>query len=308
MPVGEVAPSVLNTGGAIAELIARSAGGNRLVLSLPDALYFSGLETRLPNEGYAWDGLRRGSDPKHPRLLMQFTLSGKGYYRGVDDSAIPLPRRWGFFAILPSAHHYFLPPEAPDNWVFFWLIVGHPYIVTRLTTRISESGPVWDFTESAESEAVLNTAARLALLGETVRDPIDAEAVLFEFLIIMERAVRAKRHGGAAQTAERETLLAETRRFVENHLGTPLGVPDLARARNMERSRFSHYFHDITGETPARFMTRVRLESAARRLAETDETLDTIAHDTGFADANHLCKVFRRHYHLSPGAYRRQLR
>ncbi|RYG86719.1 MAG: AraC family transcriptional regulator, partial [Alphaproteobacteria bacterium] len=106
----------------------------------------------------------------------------------------------------------------------------------------------------------------------------------------------------------REQLLAETRRYVENHLTAPIGVPDLAKAKNMERSRYSHYFRAVTGETPARFMTQVRLEAAARRLAETDATLDTIAAETGFADANHLCKVFRRHYHLSPGIYRKQLR
>ncbi len=55
-------------------------------------------------------------------------------------------------------------------------------------------------------------------------------------------------------------------------------------------------------------MTQVRLEAAARHLAESDDTLDTIAAQTGVADANHLCKVFRRHYHLSPGTYRKQLR
>jgi transcriptional regulator GlxA family with amidase domain len=55
-------------------------------------------------------------------------------------------------------------------------------------------------------------------------------------------------------------------------------------------------------------MVRVRLEEAARRLAQSGDTLSAVAAATGFADANHLCKVFRRHYGLSPGAYRGQLR
>jgi transcriptional regulator GlxA family with amidase domain len=45
-----------------------------------------------------------------------------------------------------------------------------------------------------------------------------------------------------------------------------------------------------------------------RLLAGTDEKLETIARQTGFADANHLCKVFRRHLQVSPGEYRKQMR
>jgi transcriptional regulator GlxA family with amidase domain len=55
-------------------------------------------------------------------------------------------------------------------------------------------------------------------------------------------------------------------------------------------------------------MAQVRLEEVARQLVQTDATLATVASETGFADANHLCKAFRRHYHLSPGTFRKQMR
>lgn len=73
-------------------------------------------------------------------------------------------------------------------------------------------------------------------------------------------------------------------------------------------THFSHYFRAVTGLPPARFVTQIRLEEVTRCLLETNHTLETIAAATGFADAKHLCKVFRRHYHLSPGAFRRQMR
>lgn len=293
---------------AVRELHCRLSAGNRLVSSPPDAYFSAGLETRQPGDNYFWDGLKRGYDPKHPILLVQVTLAGRGYWTGADDTAIALPEGWGFFAVLPSTHRYFLPPDAAENWGFFWVMIRHPYVITRLVARLSETGTVWNFAAEEHTIAVREAAARLALLGESVRDPFDAEAALFDFLLSVERAARAKRHGGAETAAARDQLLAETRRFVENHLAAPIGVPDLAKSKNMERSRYSHYFRSVTGETPARFMTQVRLEAAARHLAETDATLDAIATQTGFADANHLCKVFRRHYHLSPGAYRKQLR
>ena len=291
-------------------LAERNARGERLPPSPPDSLYYAGLETRRPGEGYDFDGMRRGDDPKHPRLLVQITLSGEGNYAGSDRVTVPVGAGAGFFAVLPSVHRYHLPASAPANWSFFYLLLRHPYIVTRLATRLLETGAVWDFGQNADAPtlAVREGAARLATLSETVRDPLDAEAELFAFLLLVERAARAKRHGGAETAVVRDQLLAETRRFVENHLTAPIGVPDLARAKNMERSRYSHYFRSVTGETPAKFMTQVRLEVAARKLAETDAPLESIAVATGFADANHLCKVFRRLYHVSPGAYRKQLR
>jgi transcriptional regulator GlxA family with amidase domain len=51
----------------------------------------------------------------------------------------------------------------------------------------------------------------------------------------------------------------------------------------------------------------VRLQEVSRRLVHSKEKLEAIARATGFADANHLCKVFRRHRHLSPGEFRRQM-
>ena len=281
--------------------------GDAVLLSLPDAPYFAGIETRGVHEQYDWNGMRRGGDPKHPTLLLQITLSGAGRYIGADGGAVALGADTGFFAVLPSTHRYLLPPDAGEAWHFFWVIVRHPYIVARIAARLLETGTVWHFSDDAEFLAVREAAAFLVCRADT-RDPLDAEAALFTLLFAVERAARRKRHGDAASVAARETLLAESRRFVQNHLAAPLGVPDLARARNMERSRFSHYFHAVTGETPARFIARVRLEAAAQELAQTDAPLADIAARTGFADANHLCRVFRRHYHISPGAYRKQLR
>lgn len=292
----------------ISVLRERLAANARVASLPPDAHLQAGLELRRPDEGYCWDGLKRGGDPKRPSLLLQITLTGTGCWVGPDGSAVALPEGRGFFAVLPSTHRYLLPATATEEWGFFWLIIRHPYVITRLAARLAETGAVWDFGHDALAGAVRGAAARLALIGETAHDRFDEEAALFDLLLCVERAARARRHGGAETAAARERLLEETRGYVENRLASPIGVPDLARARGMERSRYSHHFRAVTGTTPGRFMTQVRLESASRRLAETDATLDVIAAETGFADANHLCKVFRRHYHVSPGAYRKQIR
>jgi AraC-like DNA-binding protein len=106
----------------------------------------------------------------------------------------------------------------------------------------------------------------------------------------------------------RDTLLNETRAYVLKRITSPIGIEELAAQRKMSRTHFTHFFRDKTGIPPAQFVTEVRLREAEQRLTRTDEKLSTIARACGFADANHLCKVFRRHYHISPGQFRRQNR
>jgi len=87
-----------------------------------------------------------------------------------------------------------------------------------------------------------------------------------------------------------------------------VAVTDLAQLSGMSRSHFSHSFRAATGMAPAQFIRQIRLEEATRRLLHTEQPIEAIARATGFANANHFCKVFRQRFHLSPGAFRRQMR
>jgi transcriptional regulator GlxA family with amidase domain len=88
----------------------------------------------------------------------------------------------------------------------------------------------------------------------------------------------------------------------------PLAVKELAAHFHMSRSAFSHHFTAVTGTTPAACMLELRLQEATQLLLHTRQNLATIASATGFADANHLCKVFRRWRHMSPGMLRQYLK
>jgi AraC-like DNA-binding protein len=261
-----------------------------------------GFETRVPAHGYRWDGLRRGGDPRHPFLVFQYTLAGHGVYESPSAVHRVTPGM-AFAAIIPSQHVYYLPPDSA-HWTFFWVILRHPYIVKRIKQCQQTCNAT---VMSIASDSVLITKALRLFQGvceDSFRDELDAEQSQFELLIEYERLARHQTY----PQERRQQLLEETRTFVLKHLSHPLTVEQLAQRRQMSRSHFGHYFHATTGLSPARFITETRLQEVSHRLAHTADTLKRIASETGFADANHLCKVFRRFYHLSPGAYRRQMR
>ena len=273
----------------------------------PDGAYafhqniYAGIETRTDPKTYHWDGLTRRSDATHPQIVFQYTLDGCGEYADASGTR-RLEPGMAFAAVIPGPHRYYLPASSA-RWHFFWIMFQHDYIARRIAARQKDAGAVWNIDPEsllvATSLRLIESATR-----KTLHDPLDAERLLFEFLIEYERFGHALLHPVDA----REKLLADVRGFVTSHLADQLDVAKLAARHQMSRSAYTHFFVDRTGKSPAAFVTELRLDEVSRRLLQTDQTLQTIAHDTGFADANHLCKVFRRKYHLSPGAFRKQMR
>ncbi|GAC1559878.1 MAG: hypothetical protein NVS2B7_34350 [Herpetosiphon sp.] len=266
-----------------------------------DIQVFGGFDTYQPPQQYMWDGMKRGADAAHPYLVFQYTLEGWGCYASKN-----LTHRLGpgmaFTAIIPSEHTYYLP-KASSGWTFFWIIVRHPYVVERLIRHQQESGAV--LAAEPNSALIMRAFDLLAhFYRPTTHDTLALERALFEFLWEHERA--ARRESGTENEAER--LLSDVRSYVRESLPRPLAATDLAARHGKSRSHFSHIFKRATGIGPAHFIQQIRLEEATRRLIHTDQTISIIARETGFANANHFCKVFRQHFHLSPGAFRKQLR
>lgn len=110
-----------------------------------------------------------------------------------------------------------------------------------------------------------------------------------------------------APRAERSTVRA-TQALVEAAPGGDHRLPALAAAAAMSVRHFSRVFTDEVGETPGRYVERVRLEAARRDLETTSDTLDVIAVRCGFGTAETLRRSFHRRVGVAPDAYRRRFR
>jgi AraC-like DNA-binding protein len=264
-------------------------------------VYGSALETRTAHTHYSWHGLQRDGDALHPYVVFQYTLSGWGCYQ-AEDTLYTVTPQMAFTAYVPSNHRYYLPPASP-HWTFFWLIIRHPYIVSRIAGQIREAGPL--LASSSDSLLMLRALELLEhLYHPAPYDSFAEEETLFRFLIEYERTIFNRRY----PQAERERLLHYVSTYVRHALPQPVEVEALAMQYQMSRSAFSHHFKTITGLSPAQFMTRIRLEEAVSQLLQTPQRLEDIALATGFASATHFCKVFRRHYQMSPGMFRQQMK
>jgi len=92
--------------------------------------------------------------------------------------------------------------------------------------------------------------------------------------------------------------------IIEN-LAEPLGVDELASRLGMSVRNFSRTFTREFGSTPAKFVSKMRFETAKRLLADSEKPLDKIATECGFGSVDSMQRAFRQETGRSPGAFRR---
>jgi len=265
----------------------------------PVNAYFGSIETRTNPSSYYWDGMKRLGRRDHPLVFFQFTLAGFGQFEQHGRPPVRVSPGTGFFAVIPSRHRYYLPESSP-GWTFAWIGLYHPYLLRRIKKQVALTGPVIEALPASPIVARLLRLVRGAFQKD-FRDRFDVERELFDFTLAFERM--AQKQTGP----EGEALLDELRRRVLAEPTRPLQLVELGRERGLGPTAFSHFFRARTGLTPARFMTEVRLQEAARLLRATSWSIDRVGRACGFANGNHFGKVFRKIRQQSPGAYRRSI-
>jgi transcriptional regulator GlxA family with amidase domain len=80
-------------------------------------------------------------------------------------------------------------------------------------------------------------------------------------------------------------------------------VESLAAQMNLSPRQFARFFVAEFGITPARFVEKLRLETAQRLLKESDYPLKQVATRYGFASAEIMRRTFLRNIGISPIAY-----
>ena len=85
-------------------------------------------------------------------------------------------------------------------------------------------------------------------------------------------------------------------------------LADLSRAAGMSRTRFTEEFKLVTGQSPGRTLSRMRLTAMARRLVTESLSVDAAAEQAGYGSAAAFVRAFQREFGETPARWRRQRR
>jgi AraC-like DNA-binding protein len=151
----------------------------------------------------------------------------------------------------------------------------------------------------------------LLAAGEAARDNGD-QTELEELALRLAGAVAAT-IAGVGRANRRSSRRDERRitnalRRIEARAHEPITLAEHAREAAMSPYHFLRTFRDVVGMTPHQFVLRTRLNRAAVRLRQSDESISAIAFDAGFNDLSTFNRRFRRLIGVSPSAYRTRRR
>lgn len=152
---------------------------------------------------------------------------------------------------------------------------------------------------------------RVAATGEESQLYVDTLFTAFS-LVLLRRCSAAK----SARACANRTAVAggmagwRLRRVVDFmmvHRGREIGLDELVDVSGLSRAHFFRAFSQAVGTTPARFLTKMRLEDA-RTAIERGAELEAAAAVAGFSCYAAFSRAFRRALGVTPGAYRRWYR
>ena len=104
----------------------------------------------------------------------------------------------------------------------------------------------------------------------------------------------------------RDPVLGRALGLIHSEITRRWTTEELAREIALSRSAFAERFSRAMGEPPMRYIARQRLQRAAARLSESNETIARIAYAVGYESEVAFNRAFRREYGTPPAAWRRE--
>lgn len=92
--------------------------------------------------------------------------------------------------------------------------------------------------------------------------------------------------------------------YIHNNLDRKIDIAELAKLSNFSPFHFHRITRALLGEPIGAFITRTRLETAAKLIRYSEMPIEAVAYSVGFETPSSLSKAFKNHFGISPSAHR----
>ncbi|MGY2343468.1 GlxA family transcriptional regulator [Pseudomonas sp. SDO5532_S415] len=133
-------------------------------------------------------------------------------------------------------------------------------------------------------------------------------SVAQKLVMYHRRAGGQSQHSALLELAPKSDRIQTVLGYAREHLAQTLSVEQLADVARLSPRQFSRAFRAETGQSPAKAIENLRLESARQMLERGRLTLDQIALETGFSDRRRMREAFLRAFGQPPQVIRRNAR
>ncbi len=92
--------------------------------------------------------------------------------------------------------------------------------------------------------------------------------------------------------------------FMQANLERSIDLPAIAGVTGLSPSHFARQFRVTIGKAPHQYLMQLRIERAKRLLREPGTRVVEVAFACGFANQEHMTRLFKQHCGTTPAAYR----
>jgi AraC-like DNA-binding protein len=131
-----------------------------------------------------------------------------------------------------------------------------------------------------------------------------AEDVALESLAFSLYDAVSRASAKATRVPATDVRMTYARKLLRDRFATPVSIAEIARELDLSRFTFSRRFLASTGETPHRFVMRLRIERAKEQLVKSSRSIEDVGLANGFGSIAHFSHAFRAIVGSAPRAYR----
>ena len=128
-----------------------------------------------------------------------------------------------------------------------------------------------------------------------------------ELLYLLSAPEKAAVNRAPALDRDVARTLADTRRYMEEHLDEPLTIPALSRRACLSTTAFKAGFRRLYGLPVHTWLRQRRMERAAELLQGSSLSVLGVAQSVGYGSASQFTAAFRRQYGVTPARYRKNV-
>lgn len=247
---------------------------------------------------YYWDCHSNEKDNiVNTACILQYTVSGEGAVE-INNKTYRLLPGSIFMIERPGPYKYWLP-EGSDHWELKFIELS----VNAL--------PIWNaITQSFGQVFTMNeTGAIITLWDEIfektqkggIQSIYDNALYAYTFLLAVHKYLAE--FGARSKNSE---SIQQCIDYIKENFAQNITITEIAKAGDLSPFYLNKTFKTILGETPIRYVTKIRIRYSMALLYNSDLTIDEIAEQCGFQNANYFTKVFKKYTNMSPTDFRKQ--
>ncbi len=174
----------------------------------------------------------------------------------------------------------------------------YPRVIVQSERKITSSGNLF-------CSAGIGSGLELGLyLVQRVYGIAVAERVSRSFLMDVPRQTPAFQLAFDPFKKHSDKKILAAQQWLESNYGADFLMDELADKVGMGLRSFMRRFKSATGDTPLRYLQRVRIEIAKELLSNSTDGIEQVSYRVGYEDVAFFCRLFKRHAKCTPGEFR----